>query len=115
MDEIHENAHSKISLVLVGNKSDAIDQRLVNAEDAKMFAAKNKMEYVETSAKTGFNVSEAFEKATAMIYNKVLNGIIDATQESSGVRLGTDIKVDKKSVQKLNYSEEKRENPACAC
>ncbi len=100
LDEIHENASSKISLVLVGNKADMGDKRAVPFEEAKTFAENNGMSYVETSAKTGMNVGEAFQKITDMIYQKDEDGTIDVTQESSGVRLGTDVKIEQlKGVQ----------------
>eukprot|EP00826_Nyctotherus_ovalis_P040341 TRINITY_DN3971_c0_g1_i11.p3 TRINITY_DN3971_c0_g1~~TRINITY_DN3971_c0_g1_i11.p3 ORF type:complete len:103 (+),score=25.95 TRINITY_DN3971_c0_g1_i11:464-772(+) len=78
--------------MLVGNKSD-IEEREVSTETAQNFAKLNGMEYIETSAKTGTNVKEAFDEMTKAIYLKVKNGIIDVTQESSGVKLGTEVDI----------------------
>ena len=86
-----ENGNTTITLALVGNKSDAIDDRKVSTEEAQSFAQDNDMLYIETSAKTGQNVPSAFEKVATQIYEKVENGEIDVNQESSGVRLGTGI------------------------
>ena len=48
-------------MVLVGNKQDLRD-RQVSYEEAKQLADLWKIEYIETSAKTGLNCKEAFEK-----------------------------------------------------
>ena len=47
-------------MVLVGNKQDLKD-RQVSYEEAKQLADLWKIEYIETSAKTGLNCKEAFE------------------------------------------------------
>ena len=90
IQEVREIASASITLILVGNKSD-IGEREVSTETARTFAKQNGMEYIETSAKTGANVKEAFDEMTKAIYLKVKNGTIDVTQESSGVKLGTEI------------------------
>ena len=51
----------KMPILIVGNKSDLEDKRIVKAEDAKNFARSEKMKYMETSCKTGENVKEAVE------------------------------------------------------
>eukprot|EP00826_Nyctotherus_ovalis_P040343 TRINITY_DN3971_c0_g1_i6.p1 TRINITY_DN3971_c0_g1~~TRINITY_DN3971_c0_g1_i6.p1 ORF type:complete len:217 (+),score=56.14 TRINITY_DN3971_c0_g1_i6:40-690(+) len=92
IQEVKEVASASITLMLVGNKSD-IEEREVSTETAQNFAKLNGMEYIETSAKTGTNVKEAFDEMTKAIYLKVKNGIIDVTQESSGVKLGTEVDI----------------------
>lgn len=47
------------SMILIGNKADMVDQREVNFLEAMAFSYKHKMQYFETSAKTGFNVDLA--------------------------------------------------------
>lgn len=47
-----------VRTVLVANKCDL--QRHVSTEEARAFALKHNMLYVETSAKTGLNVDEPF-------------------------------------------------------
>ena len=46
--------------ILVGNKCDLTSQRTVDAGEARSFAQSQKMEYFETSAKTGQGVEETF-------------------------------------------------------
>jgi DNA-binding winged helix-turn-helix (wHTH) protein len=42
----------------------------VSAEDAKAFAAKYNMTYIETSAKSGYNVGRAFQTIVEHVHRK---------------------------------------------
>jgi hypothetical protein len=48
-------------MMLVGNKTDLKDMREVSTDEAKKFAQKNKLLYIETSALDGNNIKEAFD------------------------------------------------------
>ncbi len=52
-----------------------------------------------------------------MIYLKVSTGQIDATKETSGVRLGDDVKVDqiKGARQKFTLTSEEPSRSGCTC
>jgi small GTP-binding protein len=50
-----------ISLILVGNKIDLEDQRVVIHEQGEELAQKLNLSYIETSAKTGENINDAFK------------------------------------------------------
>ncbi|MBD3212206.1 MAG: GTP-binding protein [Candidatus Lokiarchaeota archaeon] len=50
----------KISLILVGNKIDLVDQREVSREEGEALAEEIGISYIETSAKTGENIDDAF-------------------------------------------------------
>ena len=56
---IKEECGSYMKIIMVGNKSDLIDQRKVDEEDAKNYAKEQEIEYIETSCKTGENVKKA--------------------------------------------------------
>lgn len=60
LGELKENAEQRITVMLVGNKSDLADTREVSPELIEDYANKNKLYYLETSAATGSNVNEAF-------------------------------------------------------
>lgn len=47
------NDDSKVAKILVGNKLDLEDERVVDRKEAEKFAKENEMEYIETSASTG--------------------------------------------------------------
>ena len=67
--------------MLIGNKKDLEDQRDVTYEEASQFAEENGLIFVETSAKTGENVEECFVKTAQLIYQNVLDGSVDISQD----------------------------------
>jgi len=56
-----EAKDSGLIFVVVGNKCDVADGRQVESDVAMEFCAKHGFQFYETSAKTGTNVTEAFE------------------------------------------------------
>jgi len=70
LTELHEYADADIVIMLVGNKSDLKNQREVYTEDAKKFAEKNNLLFIETSALDGTNIQLAFQQAINKIYEK---------------------------------------------
>ena len=63
--EIHDHTEEGIVIMLIGNKYDLVLEnpsvRQVSIEEATSFVKKYQLLYMETSAKTGYNVKEAFE------------------------------------------------------
>lgn len=54
--------------ILIGNKIDLTDQRMISTEDGINFAKKiNASDYIETSAKSGENAEKAFENLVHQI------------------------------------------------
>ena len=45
---------------------------------------------METSAKTAFNVEEAFLSTSQMIYDNIEKGVYDLSSEKSGIRVGNE-------------------------
>jgi len=52
----------QIPILLVGNKIDLVDQRVVSSSMAQDLVKQHHFHYIETSAKTGENVNLAFKK-----------------------------------------------------
>ncbi len=73
LKDLHEYAGENIPFVLIGNKADLIEKsdELYERESAQVFAKKEKTYYVETSAKTGENVEEAFLNLTTRMLKNV--------------------------------------------
>lgn len=53
--------------ILVGNKCDLEEKRQVSYEQGKEFADNHGMKFIETSAKTSFNVGDSFVTMTKEI------------------------------------------------
>ena len=98
---------SDITIMLVGNKSDLSYLRAVNMNDAKQFAQRYKMFYIETSALNATNIHEAFEYIINEIYDKknkisrYLNDDFDDIESNSEI-----IKIDDITTQN---------NKKCSC
>ncbi|MFX0073234.1 MAG: Rab family GTPase [Candidatus Hermodarchaeota archaeon] len=71
--EMKQFLNVNIPFILIGNKVDLIKDtgRIVNADDARAFAENNNSIYIETSAKTGENVENAFKELTRRIKEKI--------------------------------------------
>ncbi|KAF3792008.1 Ras-related protein [Nymphaea thermarum] len=71
LEELRSHADKNIVIMLIGNKSDLEDQRVVPAEDAKEFAQKEGLFFLETSALNATNVEPAFLTVLTEIFNIV--------------------------------------------
>ena len=60
IEEVRANIKTEIPLLLVGNKSDLMDQRMVSIEEVNQFTKDFNLYYMETSAKTGDGVGDCF-------------------------------------------------------
>ncbi|XP_073775060.1 ras-related protein Rab-37 [Danio rerio] len=60
LTEIHEYAQDDVVIMLLGNKSDMSSSRVIRREDGEKLAREYGVIFLETSAKTGLNVDEAF-------------------------------------------------------
>ena len=59
-NDIKNSIKKKIPIVIVGNKSDLIDQLVISEDDIKEVAKQFDFHYILTSAKTGLQVNDAF-------------------------------------------------------
>lgn len=77
IDDANAHSHTPITMMLVGNKIDLENQRVVSKEEAEEFARKKGISYIEASAKTAENVDSAFIQTAQTIFKKVSQGEID--------------------------------------
>ena len=68
LHEINQNC-DEVTRILVGNKCDDPDRRVVLKEDAMRFANQMGIQLFETSAKENINVEEMFRAITNLVLN----------------------------------------------
>ncbi|RLN16297.1 ras-related protein Rab11D-like [Panicum miliaceum] len=68
LDELRGHADKNIVIMLVGNKSHLEEERDVSTEDAKEFADKENLFFLETSALQATNVENAFQTVLTEIF-----------------------------------------------
>ena len=62
LEQARLNGNPNTSIMLVGNKSDLEERRVVSSQEGAKFAAENNLLFLETSAKTANNISAGEEK-----------------------------------------------------
>jgi len=88
LQDAKQHGSTDMTVILVGNKCDLEHLRQVSTDEGQKFAKDNGLLFIETSAKTSLNVEEAFVKPAQRIYQRVRDGDINPTDQSSGVQLG---------------------------
>eukprot|EP01119_Soliformovum_irregulare_P014288 TRINITY_DN3908_c0_g1_i1.p1 TRINITY_DN3908_c0_g1~~TRINITY_DN3908_c0_g1_i1.p1 ORF type:complete len:203 (-),score=28.35 TRINITY_DN3908_c0_g1_i1:240-848(-) len=99
MGEIDRYACENVNKLLVGNKCDLNAERTVDVNAAKEFAEDFKIPFIETSAKTGFNVEKCFVQIATAIKNRMSSQNVSKAADSAT------IKVDKP----------RKDNKGCKC
>ncbi|KAJ3381032.1 Ras- protein Rab-2A [Lobulomyces angularis] len=69
LEDVMTHGHEEIKIILVANKSDLDSVRQVSTEEGADFAKKHNMIYLETSARQGQNVDQAFTKLAENIFD----------------------------------------------
>ncbi|XP_076945311.1 ras-related protein RGP1-like [Bidens hawaiensis] len=96
LDELRGHSDNNIVIMLIGNKSDLDSTREVTTVDAKEFAEREGLFFMETSALEATNVEPAFVTILTEIYKIVGKKSLVANEESEGsssLLKGTDIVV----------------------
>lgn len=68
MQEINKFANENVCVILVGNKCDTKIKRKVTIAQGQALAKEFQVPYLETSAKSGLKIEEAFQTITNVIY-----------------------------------------------
>ena len=71
LEDMRDNAYSKMIILLVGNKSDLKFEREVTTQEGQEFADKHNLIFFETSAKTAANVEQAFVQSAVVINENI--------------------------------------------
>ena len=91
MKEVKNHANQNFSIIILGNKCD-VEDREVTLEEGENFAKKINSKVYEVSAKTGYNVAEAFDEIARMTYEKDKEGKIRQRESIRFEDVGTDKK-----------------------
>ncbi|KAL5705173.1 Ras-related protein Rab11D [Ranunculus cassubicifolius] len=83
LEELRNHADKNIVIILIGNKSDLENQRAVPTEDAKEFAQKENLFFLETSALEATNVENAFSTVLTEIFYIVNKKTLVASDDQS--------------------------------
>lgn len=83
IEDVKMNGNEDTLIVLVGNKIDINEKRVVSYEEGLCLAEEHNMFFRETSAKTGDGVVAAFTDIASVIMNKLTS---DSTMIPNGVR-----------------------------
>jgi GTPase SAR1 family protein len=67
---LRDHADSKIVIMLTGNKCDLQHLRSVSIQDAEIYAAKEDLLFLETSALNSVNIDTAFQKVLSVIHER---------------------------------------------
>ena len=112
-------APKTVQLILIRNKSDLEDQRVISKEKGEQLASENNMLFFETSALNGNGVEEAFQKSIELVDQKIRSGFYDLTNSSnqgikkiSNERDGNERIIDKKS---LSIGKKQKKNNDICC
>uniref|UniRef100_A0A0C9S424 TSA: Wollemia nobilis Ref_Wollemi_Transcript_26434_1581 transcribed RNA sequence n=1 Tax=Wollemia nobilis TaxID=56998 RepID=A0A0C9S424_9CONI len=81
LEELRSHADNNIVIMLVGNKCDLINLRAVPQEDAKEFAQREGLFFLETSALEAINVESAFLTVLTEIYRIISKKALIANEE----------------------------------
>nr|CAB3265381.1 ras-related protein Rab-6A-like [Phallusia mammillata] len=67
IDDVRTERGSDVIIMLVGNKTDLSDKRQVSIEEGERKAKELNVMFIETSAKTGYNVKQLFRRVAAAL------------------------------------------------
>jgi Ras-related protein Rab-11A len=106
LEELKSHSDTNITIMLVGNKSDLSNLRQVLTEEAKEFAEKHGLFFLETSALDSTNVESAFLSVLSEVYRLVSKKSLLADESlangKSAVPSGTKISLPNHSNEVLN-------------
>ncbi|XP_020485866.1 ras-related protein Rab-6A isoform X3 [Labrus bergylta] len=67
IDDVRTERGSDVIIMLVGNKTDLADKRQITTEEGEQRAKEMNVLFIETSAKTGYNVKQLFRRVAAAL------------------------------------------------
>ena len=101
MSDIEEEEVSgKIPIILIGNKSDLIEERVISKEEGEKMAKQYNLKFYETSCKNGDNVENCFLDLARQIIEKMKEKKLNSSQHN---------------IKELKISNEKKKKEVDCC
>lgn len=100
-----------IPTILIGNKSDLVDERVIPTDEGQRFAKERGLAYMETSAKTASNVNLAFDRLVEKILSSKVQTLKKAEAPKAQIQAGN--KIDTTPVQLKKTTEPKPKKKCC--
>ena len=72
VNEVKKHAPENAAIVIVCNKVDLVDQRIISKEEGEQLASKFGVEHFEVSAKTNIGINEAFQRVAELAVKKFI-------------------------------------------
>ena len=87
---VDQHASENVNRILIGNKCDWEEKRAVQEADGQNLADELGIPFLEVSAKTGQNISKAFESLAADIKERIEKNSKAAESNNEGVAIDQD-------------------------
>ena len=112
IEDIRNESPKTVLIILVGNKIDLEDRRVISFDDGNDFAIENGLIFGETSAKTGDGIEEIFLTSAKQIAKNINENYYDFESETCGIKRGN---VKKKNQNNINLKNGKSKEGKKCC
>jgi len=85
---VQQHASENVVLVLVGNKSDMTEKRVISTQQGEGLAQELGIPFIEASAKTNSNVEETFFSLARRVKQSMYTESGDRTSASNAINVG---------------------------
>lgn len=89
IDDVRTERGSDVIIMLVGNKTDLADKRLVATEEGERKAKELNVMFIETSAKSGYNVKQLFRRVASALPGMDSFADSKPAEDIQDIQLGT--------------------------
>ena len=112
IEDIRNESPKTVLIILVGNKIDLEDRRVISFDDGNDFAIENGLIFGETSAKTSDGIEEIFLTSAKQIAKNINENYYDFESETCGIKRGN---VKKKNQNNINLKNGKSKEGKKCC
>ena len=106
LQEARVHGHANINFLLIGNKCDMTSEREVLHKEGQDYAFAEGFNYIETSAKIGHNIEQAFLEMSFRVVERIQRGLIVVDADgSNGVKSGNQLNQTSKTAVSLSQSQ----------